>query len=161
MQDLLGGEFFVNIDQFAERDFPDDPESLQNDLNNPNRLVYEGDKYGYNFSSNIRKASAWVQGVLTLKKLDLFLAGSLANTSQWRDGYVVNGRFPDNSFGPSEKQNYLNYGAKAGLTYKLNGRNYFYANAGYLTQPPLFRNAYLWPPEWIRRRIDERNHQIG
>lgn len=145
VQDLLGGEFFVDIDQFAERDFPDDPESLQNDLNNPNRLVYEGDKYGYNFSSNIRKASAWVQGVLTLKKLDLFLAGSLANTSQWRDGYVVNGRFPDNSFGPSEKQNYLNYGAKAGLTYKLNGRNYFYANAGYLTQPPLFRNAYLSP----------------
>ena len=34
---------------------------------------------------------------------------------------------------------------KAGITYKINGRNYLYANAAYLTRPPYFENAYISP----------------
>ncbi|HEX6334608.1 MAG TPA: Plug domain-containing protein, partial [Flavisolibacter sp.] len=39
VDDLLGGDFYVNLNQFAERDFPADNNANQNDLNNPNRIV--------------------------------------------------------------------------------------------------------------------------
>ncbi|MEZ5000830.1 MAG: TonB-dependent receptor, partial [Bacteroidales bacterium] len=52
IEDLLGGDFWVDIDQFAERDFPDDPDAIQNDLNHPNRIVREGDIYSHNYSSH-------------------------------------------------------------------------------------------------------------
>ena len=45
VKDLLGGDYWLNIDQFAERDFGSDPNAYQNDLDHPNRVVKEGDKY--------------------------------------------------------------------------------------------------------------------
>ena len=58
---------------------------------------------------------------------------------------MQNGKFPDNSYGDSEKQNFLNYGLKAGATYKINGRNYVYAQGYYGTKAPYIRNAYVSP----------------
>ena len=54
VDDLLGGDYWVDIDQFAERDF-DDPILAQSDLNNPNRLTKEGDTFGYDYDANIQK----------------------------------------------------------------------------------------------------------
>jgi hypothetical protein len=56
-----------------------------------------------------------------------------------------NGKFPDNSYGESKKQNFFNYGIKAGATYKMNGRNYFYAQGYYGTRAPFIRNSYISP----------------
>ncbi len=53
-----------------------------------------------------------------------------------------NGKFPDNSYGDSEKQSFINYGLKAGATYKVTGRHFLDFNAAYLTRAPFFRNAY-------------------
>ena len=39
VNDLLGGEFYVDINQFAERDFRGNTDAIQNDLNNPNRIL--------------------------------------------------------------------------------------------------------------------------
>jgi hypothetical protein len=37
----------------------------------------------------------------------------------------------------------MNYAAKTGLTYKINGRNYIVGNAIYMTKAPTFRTAYI------------------
>ncbi len=145
LNDLLGGDFFLDIDRFSERDFPDNPEVLQNDLNNPNKIVREGDSYGYDYDGVINKAGVWLQTQINLDKVDLFVAANGSQTNFWRDGKYVNGRFPDNSFGKSEVQKFMNYGVKLGSVYKINGRNYLFANASYLTTPPSYRNAYLSP----------------
>ncbi|GAB1396730.1 hypothetical protein MASR1M65_15070 [Saprospiraceae bacterium] len=79
---------------------------------------------------------------ITLRKFDIFAAANVGFTNIWREGLVSNGRFPDNSKGNSEKQKFTTYGIKAGTTYKLNGRNYLYANAGYMTQAPLVRDIF-------------------
>ncbi len=142
--DLLGGEYWLDIDQFAERDF-ENPQLAQSDLLHPNRIVKEGDKFGYDYSSNINKYGAFAQSEFSYKKLDFYLAGTLAHTCFWRTGNMKDGKFPDDSYGNSEKQNYTNYGAKAGVTYKINGRNYLSSNFAYLTRAPLFRNAYISP----------------
>lgn len=144
MSDLLGGDFWVDVDQFAERDF-NDPDIAQNDLNTPNRVIKKGDKFGYDYDANINKADVFGQGTYTLDKFDFFGALSLSTTSFWRTGYMKNGKFPDNSYGDSEKQNFFNYGVKGGVTYKLTGRHIFTANGAYITRAPEFRNAYISP----------------
>ena len=145
IDDLLGGEFFVDIDKFATTDFGVDSEETQNDLNRPNRIVRVGDRYGYDYDGKINEGKLWGQGEFVLQKVDLFVAGNISNTSFWRTGNVRNGKFPDTSFGDSEKQDFFNYGIKGGATYKIDGRNYVYTNGGYLTRAPFFRNSFVSP----------------
>lgn len=144
VEDLMGADWWVDIDQFALRDAdPEDVDFAQNDLENPNRLVKEGDRFGYDFTGNINKYEAFAQSEWVLPNWDFFLAGNISQTTFWRTGHVQNGRFPDNSLGESEKQNFTNFGLKGGATYKLTGRHYFTANAAYMTRAPFFRDAYI------------------
>lgn len=145
VNDLLGGDFYVNLNQFAERDFPSNTTANQNDVDNPNRILKVGDKFGYDYDITIRKAQAFAQSVFKFKKVDVFVAGEVSNTQFWRNGNVRNGLYLNNSFGRSTEQNFNNFAVKSGLTYKLDGRNYFYVNAAYLTRAPLFDNVYISP----------------
>ncbi len=140
--DLLGGDWWVDIDQFALRDATD-MDFAQNDLRNPNRLVREGDRFGYDFTGNINKFEAFAQSEWVLPRWDFYVAGNVSQTTFWRTGHMQNGRFPENSLGDSEKQNFTNFGLKGGTTFKLTGRHYFTANAAYLTRAPFFRDAYI------------------
>ncbi len=145
VDDLLGGEFYVDINQFAERDFPSNSSAGQNDLNNPNRIVREGDKFGYNYEINIKRASVWMQTVFKFRKLDVFVAAEHSYTSFFRRGNVRTGIFPNNSFGKSKTYNFYNSSFKTGLTYKIDGRNYLFANGTYMSRAPFFENAFIAP----------------
>lgn len=145
VDDLLGADFYVDVNQFALRDFPDSFSMAQNDLRHPNRILHEGDKFGYDYVVNVHHASGWLQSVFTYNKVDFFLAAQLSYTGFWRDGKVVNGLFPTRSFGKSAVQNFINYGFKGGVTYKANGRNYLYLNGAYETYAPYFENTFLSP----------------
>ncbi len=140
--DLLGGDWFYDIDQFAERDF-DDPQMAQPDLNNPNRIVTEGDVFGYDFTGNINEYSMFAQSEWVLPRWDFHVSGMLSHTAFWRTGHMKNARFPENSYGGSEKQNFTNFGLKGGATFKITGRHYLDANAAIMTRAPYFRNAYI------------------
>lgn len=145
VDDLLGADFYLDIDKFAERDFPDDPDIIQSDLQHPNRIVYEGDVYGYNYDMNNRKSQVWLQANSTLSKVDLFASLQLSNTAFWREGFMQNGKFPDSSLGNSEVSSFWNYGVKLGGTYKLNGRNYLYAHGISKSRAPFSRYAFISP----------------
>lgn len=143
--DLLGGDFFVDLNQFAEREFPNNNNAAQNDLNNPNRIVRVGDQYGYDYFLNIRKGSGWLQSQFKFNHFDFFVAGEIAQTNFWRDGNTQVGLFPNTSLGESEKQKFFNYSVKGGATYKINGRNYAYASAAYFTRPPAINDVLVSP----------------
>ena len=143
--DLLGGSFWVDINQFAQRDFPTNNDAYQNDLNHPNRIVKTGDKYGYNYNININKAALWSQFVFKFSHVDFFFAGEGSQTIFRRIGNVKNGLFPDNSYGKSTPNIFYNYSVKAGVTYKLNGRNYLYISGALLTRAPYYEDAYISP----------------
>jgi hypothetical protein len=145
LEDLLGADFHVNVDQFAARDSLQNEDFIQNDLNNPNQIVREGDIFGYNYYSYIHQTRGWLTANTSSTKVDAFIGLEFSNTRFWREGKYRNGRFPNSSFGESERQKFNNAGIKAGLTYKLDGRNYLFLNAGYLTRAPFFRNAYVSP----------------
>lgn len=145
VNDLLGADYFVDIDAFAVRDFPDDPTVQQSDLNHPNRIVREGDRFGWSYDIDVRRAGGWLQGQFTLSRFDLFAAVDASQTRFWRTGKYRTGRFPDQSFGESGKQTYNNLGVKGGATYKIDGRNYLFANGTHMTRAPFVRNAYVSP----------------
>ena len=143
VDDLLGGDYFLNINQFAERDFVGDNEKIQQDLDAPNRTIGQGERYGYDYQANINQENAWAQTQLNFGKLKAHIAGNVTHTEFFRTGLNRNGLFPDNSFGNSEKNNFNNYGVKAGFSYALDGRNFLVANAGYQTRAPFFRDVFV------------------
>jgi hypothetical protein len=143
--DLLGGEFWLDIDRFADGDPYIYPTTAQNDLNNPNNLVKEGDIYANDYTANVNYQGVFGQAEFTYNKIDFYVGLQLSHTVFWRTGHMRNGRFPNNSFGDSPKNNFFNYGAKAGLTYKINGRNFITANGLFMTRAPFFWNSYVSP----------------
>ena len=145
VNDLLGGEFYVDINQFAERDFRGNTDAIQNDLNNPNRILRKGDKFGYNYDIDIKKAAVWAQGIFKFRKINFFLAAEHSYTTFNRIGNARVGLFPNNSYGKSASQNFYNYAFKGGITYKIDGRNYIFANGSHLTRAPFFDNSYIAP----------------
>jgi hypothetical protein len=142
LDDLLGGDFFPDFDNFAIRDFPGNADALQNDLNKPNRLVKKGDVYGYDYNINTSSYKTWAQLAMSGNKNDAFVAVQSDYVSFYREGHMKNGRFPESSFGKSAVNNFFTYAVKAGDTYKLDGRNYLYASAEYKTRAPFSRFAY-------------------
>lgn len=143
--DLLGGDYFADLNQFAERSYPNNPDADQNDLNRPNRIVHVGDRYSYDYNITINKAATWIQTVFKFKRIDFFLAGELSNTQFFRTGNVKNGLFPNNSYGKSSVYDFTDLSFKSGLTYKIDGRNYLYVNGGMMQKAPFFENVYLSP----------------
>ena len=145
IRDLLGGEFWLDIDQFSERDFPGNPDILQNNLDDPNRHVGKDDKFGYNYYINAVQAKIWLQNMINLPKWDINYGLELSYTQFQRDGKMRNGRAPQNSLGKGETHRFDNGSVKVGATYKIDGRNSLSVHGEYTTQAPLFEYSYISP----------------
>ena len=143
IKDLLGGRYWLDIDNFSERDFPENPDMAQNDLEHPNGKVGKGDRFGYDYNILTMKAQLWHQWVLNLAKWEMFASVKGEYFQFQRDGKMRNGRAPENSYGKGETHRYLTYGAKAGITYKLDGRNSFTGHVFYGTEAPRPYDAYI------------------
>ena len=144
VDDLLGGDFWVDVNQFAEQDFID-PNAAQSDLQNPNRTVREGDVFGNNYYIYNLNAALFAQMTYTTRKVDYYAAIELSDEQFYREGLFQTGLFPENSLGKSEAHNFINYSVKGGATYKISGRQYLTANAAYLTEAPTSRAAFISP----------------
>jgi len=144
MEDLLGGTFWLDYDQFAQN-LGVTNTFAQNNINNPDQKIYTGDKFGYDYSINVNRAEVWGQGDYNFKSLDLYFGLTLSNSTIWREGFMANGKFPTTSFGESEKTNFFNYGVKGGMTYKINGRHFVTANGTYLTRTPEANSIFISP----------------
>lgn len=145
IRDLLGGEFWLDIDQFSERDYPDNPQLLQNDLNHPNRKVGKDDKFGYDYEMKALQANIWLQNMVTLAHWDFNYGLNIGYTQFYRDGNMRNGRAPENSYGKGKTHRFDTGALKAGAVYKINGRNAISMHAEYATKAPLFEYAYVSP----------------
>ena len=150
LKDLLGGTGFLDVDFFAEETDPNATSGLeeiaQSDRNNPNRIVGEGDRYKYNYEIYANVITAFAQAQFTYKKIDFYFAANASTTSYQRNGLFDNGNFPgtgpNGSFGESDKLDFMNFGIKAGGTYKITGRHLIDLNAAYLSKAPTIRNSF-------------------
>jgi hypothetical protein len=137
MQDLMGGTFFKDYDNYGTS-----PGHIQPDLNNPFRNVKVGDEFRYNYYLYANTWDAFTQFKFTYSKVDFYVAQNFGYSEYQRDGVYKNGYYPANSYGLSNKVTYENYGFKGGLTYKLTGKHLFVVNGFYQSKAPNLRNVY-------------------
>ena len=91
--DLLGGDYYVDIDSFAEREYASVEAKTQNDLDyylaqGSARALRVGDKFGYDYYAQVRKAGAWLNGRFALGNFSTNVGGSIGYTGFWREGLV-------------------------------------------------------------------------
>ena len=146
VKDLLGGTGYLDVDFFAEEN-AQASEALedlaQSDVNNPNRIVTEGDRYKYNYESDADVVNGFAQAQFKYSKVDFYIGANIGKTTYQRNGLYENGYFPGNeSFGKSDKLDFSTYGVKGGLTYKFSGRHLVNVNGSYFTKAPAIRNSF-------------------
>ena len=134
--DMLGGDYYVDVDSYRTGD------QSQSNLNNPNRVVYKGDKFKYNFSIASENINAYSLINYTNGKFNFFLSPKINYHSIQRNGIYKNGMYPENSYGKGLKQTFLTSNLKLGLEYKLTGRHIFNINGAYISRPPTIRNSF-------------------
>ena len=182
VDDLLGGNQWIDVDPFAERDIKElatnigltqaDIENVkQNDLRNPNAAVGKNDRFGYDYRINMLGAKLWAQNEWSWNALDLYYALQLSYSSMQRTTDMLNGRAwylaklnPHNAWyylaedadavinGQDVADRMVGYthhfvdpAFKAGINYKVDGRNQIKLNAIAETKAPLARDAYISP----------------
>lgn len=145
MKDLLGADRFTDIDKFSVRDYGYNSSMIQNDLDHPNRVIGEGDKFGYDYNIFVNKAHAWANYQYDKDYYSLFFAGRFGGTTMEREGLMRNGRAANNSKGSSGVAKFLEHGAKAGATFRIGGKHVFNLGVGYEQNAPLAYNAFVAP----------------
>ena len=149
VKDLLGGDYYVDVDKFAQRDFGD-PIMAQNDMDYYNqyghaRAVREGDKFSYNYKAHLRSGGVWATYATRFGGFGMKLGAELGGLSMWREGLWRKGLFPDNSKGKSEKLEYFVYKAKGNFDYVINANHTFELNAVAMQNAPAFQSAFVSP----------------
>jgi hypothetical protein len=144
VEDLLGATYWLDEDNFAQN-VGVDPMFAQNNIEEPNKKIYKGDRFGYDYAIHMNRGELWGQAEYNLNSVDMYLGLTVSNTGVWREGFMQNGKFPERSKGTSEKLNFLNYGVKGGITYKINGRHFLTANGTFLTRNPETQNVFVSP----------------
>lgn len=146
MEDLLGGQGFLDVDFFAEESaFVTGiaQDLAQSDLRNPNRIVTEKERYKYNYKIDAETYDAFAQLQFKYKRLDFYLGGQIGQTNYQRTGLYENGFFPgEASYGKGEKINLTTFGGKVGGVYKITGRHLLDMNLAYTQEAPTIRNSY-------------------
>ena len=82
------------------------------DLNNPNGVVKEGDRFGYDYNLLARRGVLWANYSENFGPLHYSVSGKLGYDDMQRDGKMRNGMFPDGSYGKSETAHFLSGGFK-------------------------------------------------
>lgn len=142
VRDLLGASYWLDVDQFADN-LGVEEYLKQNDLDNPNKKVKTGDRFGYDYFLHISRAELFAQDEFNGRRFDYYFAAGLQMTKLWREGMVANGKFPGNSKGNSQRLNFICPQAKAGLTYKASGRQFLTAAWIFQSRMPDANNLFI------------------
>ena len=150
IKDLLGGDFWVDVDKFAERDMGSNPIAYQNDLDYYNehghaRIVREGDKFSYDYYAHIRQAQLWGLYEFRTGGFQMNLGAEVGYAGMWRHGLWRKGLFIDNSKGDSKHLNFLTYKAKATFSYRFSQAHHLALNIGAVQDAPTFNSSFVSP----------------
>ena len=145
MEDLLGAKTFHNINTYALGNYASTDPRVQYDMNNPNGEVKEGDRFGYDYNIQVRKAQLWSSLKYNKGTMQTFVAGRIGGVTIQRDGKMRNGMAADYSYGKSGVAKFLEGGAKAGLAYRIAQGQTLTIGAGFELKAPQAQTAFVSP----------------
>jgi len=145
MEDLLGANMYHNINTYALGTYSAlDPE-VQYDANNPNAVVREGDRFGYDYNILVDKASFWTTYSVNADNTHAFISGRIGGVQMQREGKMRNGMFLDNSFGKSGTAHFLEGGGKMGAVVNLGHGHTLSGGFGIEVRAPQAQAAFVSP----------------
>ena len=136
--DLLGGIQFLDVDLFTQGF-----DAAQSNLQNPDRLVREGDVYKYHYEISSGNLEGFSQVAYQKRRILAYFGINAFDVCYQRNGLFQNGLYPENSLGESEKIELRGLGFKSGLVYKISGSQNLEFNASWFQKPPAFRNTFI------------------
>lgn len=150
MDDLLGASSFHNINTYALGKYSASSDQVQYDLNTagPNKLgklVYEDDKFGYDYALMVHKGFVWSNYAVNTGRWHLMVAGKMGATDMERKGYMRNGMFAENSYGKSGRAKFGEAGGKASMSFDAGRGHVFSLGAGYEWRAPMANTAFASP----------------
>lgn len=160
MEDLLGAKMFHNVNNYAIGRYEVNSDAVQYDLNNPNALVKEGDRFAYDYNIYVNKGNVWTNYYRNLRRLQVMVAGRVGGTSIQREGMMRNGLFANSSFGKSKTATFLEGGAKAGLTWNPAAGHTLSLGVGYQWNAPTASVAFSAPEMNNDFALDLKNEKV-
>ncbi len=145
MEDLLGASSFHNINTYVVGTYAESSDQVQYDMNNPNSVIREGDRFGYDYNILVNKVNAWAVYSKNFRKVNTFIGGRIGGQTLQRDGKMRNGLAPDNSYGKGKTAKFLDGGGKAGLIWTIGHGHMVNAGVGFEWKAPQARNAFSAP----------------
>ncbi|EGQ17421.1 TonB-dependent receptor [Prevotella nigrescens] len=150
MEDLLGAKSFHNVNTYAIGTYAANDPRIQYDLNTMGTqglgaLVYEGDKFGYDYNLNVRRGTLWTNFAHSFGNLHYMVGAKMGYDNMYRKGYMRNGMFADNSYGKSKHADFLTGGGKISGTWTLGSGNAVSLGLGYEHRAPQASNAFISP----------------
>ena len=150
MEDMLGGTTFHNINTYALGKYPMTDPRVQYDLNtagpnNQGKLIYEGDKFGYDYKLEVLKGLLWTSYTAEMGRFQTMISGKLGQTNMRRHGYMRNGMAPENSYGNSGIARFGEGGAKGSISFDAGRGHAFKIGVGYEWRPPMANTAFVSP----------------
>ncbi len=144
--DLLGGEYYLDIDKYADGQAFEISDEQQVNIRNKNHVAKVGDVIGYDYIANVNQVMLWGELTWVKNRWSTYTGLEAFYTQLYRTGNFENGRFRgDLSYGDSKKINLVNGSFKIGGSYAVTGRNYIVANVMLKSQAPEFRSIFVAP----------------
>lgn len=125
LTDLLGASFYVD----------------NNDVNNPNKIVKEGDKYNYYDFGYTNWAGLFAQAEYNKDALSAVVSVAANNTAYKREDLYK--YTPDDPLRETDWVNFAAFSTKGGVNYRLNESHNVFANVGYFERAPFNDAVFL------------------
>lgn len=140
IEDLLGGQYFHNTNTHLVGDYQETSTEAMYDVNHGYQRLIEGDRYGYDYDIWNQDVKLWTSFSMDKDIQHNFIAGRIGGRRMWREGFMRNGLFQDNSYGKSGIAHFLDGGLKMGSILNLGKGHAISAGIGYEIKAP---NAYV------------------
>lgn len=145
ISDMMGAQYLHNVNSYALGKFTPMDEVYQYDLNNPNAKVGEGDKYGYNYNIIHYNGKGWATYTVDKGIAHTAISGYIGATRMYRQGFMRNGIYKDNSYGKGKSAKFLDGGFKMSSTINMGKGNALTFGVGYEAAAPTAYNAFQAP----------------
>lgn len=145
MSDLLGGQYYHNINSYLVGERSSNDPAIQYDLRNPNARVKEGDRFRYDYDLISQFANIWIGYAKNKGVSHNYITAKLGGSQMWRKGNMQNGLAKDYSYGKSGVASFLDGGFKMGSNLNLGYGNAMAIGVGYETRAPQTSVAFVSP----------------
>jgi len=152
MRDLLGAKYIVDLDYFL---LDDDAfgNSLQNNMATPDRRIYEGDRFGYDYALRQYNISAFATYHYSINNFNLDAAAEIGYSTISRRGFYRKELFADSSLGVSQHLKFSPYTLRINASYLIADNHFIEGSASTEAKPCEEENLFL-QSQYNNRTID-------